>query len=470
VNPEIANHELINQDEHTVRERYTQDVVNGYDETGRTTRGSTSLTSLIPALWRERRFIAKTTLAGLLLAAVVSLLIPSEYESTIRIMPPEKQGFGGLASMLAAATEDKAGSVVGGLVSNAVGLKSSGALFMGVLRSNSVEDTLIDQFDLRKVYRVRYMKDARDRLSQNTDINEDRKSGIIAITVTDRSPQRAQQVATAYISTLNRLTAQLDTSAAHQERVFTEERLKSIKQDLDAASQDLSEFSSKNLTLDVKEQGKAMVEGAAALQGQLIAAQSQLSGLEQIYAPNNVRVRALQARIASLRRTLSELQGNQALPANEAESGDFGISIAQLPSLGVTYYDLYRRVKIEEAVFEILTKQNELAKIEEAKELPTIKILDEANVPETRTSPKRRPITLFGGIVALIMAIGYIMLTARLNTISPSHPVNLFGLELRHGLEEDWAALRSRIPKSILHFASSVRARIARNHTPAGSA
>jgi uncharacterized protein involved in exopolysaccharide biosynthesis len=242
--------------------------------------------------------------------------------------------------------------------------------------------------------------------------------------------------------------------------MFIEERLKTVKQELDAASKDLSEFSSKNLTLDVKEQGKAMMEGTAALAGELIAAESELSGLEQIYTANNVRVRSLQARVGELKRKLSELRGSDtdSNPAGKGITDDFGVSIAKLPALGVTYYDLYRRVKIQETVFEILTKQYELSKVQEAKEIPTIKVLDEAKLPETKSSPKRRIITVLGAFLAALLATAYVMVSARLRTMSASHPLSLFGLEVREGLGSDWEWVRNHMPPQVLRMVSRLRA------------
>ena len=418
------------------------------------------LSDLLLTVWRERRFVAKAFGLGLVVAAIVSLLIPPQYESTTRIMPPEKQGLGGLAAMLATAGGGEgASSLVGGVVSDAMGIKSSGAIYIGVLNSATVQDALIDHFNLRTVYGVRYQKDARERLAGATDISEDRKSGIISIMVTDRSRERSMQIARAYVDNLNGLMARLDTSAAHRERLFIEERLKTVKQELDSASKDLSEFSSKNLTLDVKEQGKAMMEGTAALAGELIAAESELSGLEQIYTPNNVRVRSLQARVGQLKRKLSELRGSDSNsnPAGEGTADDFGVSIAKLPALGVTYYDLYRRVKIQETVFEILTKQYELAKVQEAKEVPTIRVLDEATLPETKSSPKRRIMTVLGAFLAAMLATAYVMVSARMRTMSASHPLSLFGLEVREGLANDWAWLRSHTPPPVLRMVSQIR-------------
>jgi capsule polysaccharide export protein KpsE/RkpR len=411
-------------------------------------------------IWRERRFIFKAIAYGFLVALVVSLLIPPRYQATTRLMPPEKQGLGGLAALMAAAGGgggDKAGSMVGGLVSDAMGVKSPSALYVGVLKSSTVQDDLINRFDLRKVYRDRYMKDAREDLADYTDIDEDRKNGIITVTVSDRSPERAMRLARAYVEKLNSLMADLDTSAAHRERVFLDTRLKKVKDDLDQASKEMSDFSSQNLTLDVKEQGKAIVAGVATLEGQLIAAESQLSGLQQIYTPNNVRVKSIQARVDELRLKLAQLRGNGP-PSSETDgNNDVGISIAALPKLGLTYYDLYRRVKIQETVFEILTKQYELAKVNEAKELPTIRVLDEAALPESKSTPKRFLIILIGTLLVGILATAYVVGAARIRNIDPSDPFSLFGLEMREGFAEDLEHVRDRFAIHVKDIKARVR-------------
>src|SRR4029077_18122244 len=142
-----------------------------------------------------------------------------------------------------------------------------------------------------------------------TSISEDRKSGIITISVTDHSPQRAAALANAYVDQLNKLVSELSTSSAHREREFLEERLKVAKQYLDDASNQLAQFSSKNNTLDIQQEGKAMLDAAGSIAGEMIAAQSQLEGLRQIYTDNNSRVRSLNARVAELRKQLEKLGG-----------------------------------------------------------------------------------------------------------------------------------------------------------------
>src|SRR5208283_5859115 len=232
----------------------------------------------------------------------------------------------------------------------------------------TVQDRLIEQFDLRRVYGSSKMKmeDARNSLAKHTGISEDRKSGIIIITVTDHDPQLAAALAGAYVKELDRLVAEVSTSAARRERIFLEERLHAVKQDLDASATKFSEFASKNTAIDIPAQGKAMVEAAATLQGQLIAAESELRGLEAMYTDQNVRVRALRARVAELRAQLGKIGGDSGAAGALSSKSDPSLypSIRQLPLLGVTYADLYRQTKIEETVFELLTQQYELAKVQ----------------------------------------------------------------------------------------------------------
>src|SRR5207249_1950491 len=246
----------------------------------------------------------------------------------------------------------------------------------------SVQDKLIQEFDLKKLYGDRRMEDARKDLAEHTGISVDRKSQIISLTVTDHDPKRAAAMGEAYIAELNRLVTELSTSSARRERIFLEERLKAVTQDLEAAEKEFSLFSSRNTAIDIKEQGKAMVEAAATLQGQLIAAESELEGLRQIYTDNNVRVRSVRARIDEQKHQLEKIGGKgENGAADSGQQDSFALqkdslypSIRKLPLLGVTYADLYRRTRVQEAVFESLTKEYELAKVQEVKEIPTVKV------------------------------------------------------------------------------------------------
>jgi capsule polysaccharide export protein KpsE/RkpR len=381
----------------------------------------------IRLLWRERPFIYKVTGLGATLALAVALLIPKEFESTLCLMPPDSQSGASMAMM--AALSSKAGGGLGSVAGDLLGLKSSGELFIGILQSRTVQYRLIDRFDLRKVYGKRLWQDARKKLAANTAISEDRKSGIITVTVTDRDPRRAAAMGQAYLDELNRLVAELSTSGAHCERVFLEERLKTVQQELEVAEKDFSEFASKNMAIDIKEQGRAMVEAAAVLQGQLIAAESEMEGLRQIYSDNNVRVRSVQARITELKQQIDKVGGKgEGTAAGTASQDSLYPSIKKLPVLGVTYADLFRRTKVQEAIYEALTQQYELAKVQEVRETPSVKVLDPANIPEKKSFPPRTLIVALAMIFSILFAVGWILGRAHWQMMDPGHPAKMVAL------------------------------------------
>jgi capsule polysaccharide export protein KpsE/RkpR len=291
------------------------------------------------------------------------------------------------------------------------------------------------------------MQDARKDLTRNTAISQDRKSGIITVEVTDRDPNRAAEIAHAYIQELDTMVAQLSTSAARRERIFIEQRLQVVKQNLTSAAQTFSEFASKNSTIDIKAQAQATVEAAATLQGQMIAAQSELEGLEQIYTPNNVRVKSLQARIAELRRQIEKMNGDSSPPSLEGTKPDeLSPPIRKLPLLGVRWMDLYRETKVQETVYELLTQQYEMAKIQEAKEIPTVKVLDVAGVPEKKASPPRLVIMIVGTLFCFAAACAWILGMAHWNQIDSDDPNKQLAMNIGEKVRAKASHLRKRIP------------------------
>jgi len=400
--------------------------------------GPRDLVARLQLLWDYRRLLFRIGGFGLVVFTLIAFLIPPKYDSVTQLMPPDTDSSG--AAMLAAIAS-KGGDALSGYASNLLGIKSSGALFVGILRSRTVEDSLINKFDLRKVYWVRRWEDARKQLEERTSIVEDRKSGIITIWVRDRSKQRAQAMAQAYVDQLNTAVSALSTSSARREREFLETRLRAVKQDLDQAAQDFSQFASKNTAIDIAEQGKAMVGAAARVQGELIAAEAQRQGLEQIYTANNTRVRAAQATIDELRRQLNKLGEAGTGPGTPSGEGSLYPSIRQLPILGVTYSDLYRRIKIQEAVYETLTKQYELAKVQEAKEIPTVKVLDPPNYPERSATPPRALIAGFGVLFSLGLGCAWVLGAAFWDNVDPQDSRKILTQEVLGGLRRDGNAI-----------------------------
>lgn len=377
--------------------------------------------AIAQTLWAKRNFLKKSMLVGLVSGLIISFLIPAQYKSTVHLMPPEQGSGAGMAAMLAAVTS-KIGLSSSGLAGDLLGMKNSGTLFVGILGSRTIQDRLIDQFDLRKVYWRSTYEATRKKLESRSDIFDDRKTGIIEISVSDTDRHRAQQLAQAYVDELNRLVAQVSTTAAHKERVFLEGRLAVVLKDLKQAEVDLSQYSSKNATLSLPEQGKAMLQAAATLEGQIIAAQSELKGLQQIYADDNVRVRAVKAKIAELQKQSRKLAGTP----DSDDSDSLYPSIRRLPVVGVKYADLYRNAKVQEVVFETLTQQYELAKVQEAKETPSVKVLDSASWPEKKSFPPRILMTIAFVFFSVIGASAWVIMAELWHEVDDNEPHKAF--------------------------------------------
>jgi capsule polysaccharide export protein KpsE/RkpR len=385
-------------------------------------------------LWEHRRAIVRTLLGGAGLGLLLAFLLPAKYQATAQLMPPDSQSASSMA--LLAGLSARSASPLGAVAGDLLGLQSSGDLFIGLLRSRTLEDRMVERFDLQRVYGKRLEQDARQKLEENSSITQDRKSGILAITVTDHEPQRAAAMAQAYIEELDRLVADVSTSAARRERIFLEQRLQAVKTDLDQASHDFSQFSAKNGAIDIKEQGRAMLDAAATLMGQLIAAESELKGLEAIYVPGNVRIRTVEARIQELRTELAKMGGeNGFVIAGEDATGQSTYpSIRELPLLGATYADLYRRTRIQETVYETLTQQYELAKVQEAKETPSVKILDFAKVPERKSYPPRFEIVVMCTTLSAIASGLWFLGQAHWATVDEHHPGKVLAFEVYQNL------------------------------------
>jgi uncharacterized protein involved in exopolysaccharide biosynthesis len=393
-------------------------------ETTASERAKGAAVEQVRFVWARRKFLTSLALLAAVVSSVVALLLPPRFESTVRLIPSEPPSIG--LPRLTGALSGLAGIAGVGAGMDALGLKSQGAKFVGMLHSRSVADRLIDRFDLMKVYHAKLREDARRALDERTIIIEDRKTGIISVSVQDRDRHRAAQIAQAYADELDRLNSELNMTAAHRERQFLEDRLAEVKKQLSDSAQRLADFSSKNTMLSVDIQAKAMVEAAANLQGQIAAREASLAGMEQIYNPNSQRIQTIKAQITELKRQLKDVTGRQTASAS---TDDLFPPIRQLPKLGVEYTDLYRENRVNNAVFEVITQQLEMAKIEEAKELPTVKVMDPADVPERRVFPKRTMIVMLSTAAAFLFGLIWIYAKRKWDLTDDDDPVKQLMLE-----------------------------------------
>jgi uncharacterized protein involved in exopolysaccharide biosynthesis len=398
-------------------------------------------------LWQKRRILARTAGISMVLALAIAFLWPKQYESSARIMPPaNSMGGNAILAALAGRAGGSLGSL-GALAGSFLGGGGNTSLFIDLLRSRSIGGRLIDRFDLQHVYRKRYRIDTAKSLASRTRIVDDKRSGVITLTVTDTDPVRARDIAQGYLDELNQLVNRTNTSSAHQERLFIETRLRGVQGDLERAQERLSEFSSTHATIDIKEQTRAMVDAASRLQAQLIIERSGLDSLRQIYGEGNVRVRSAQARIGELESEIAKMSGSsKALPADDGSGDADGSSnghgndlyppLRQLPRLAVPYANLYREVQVQEGVYELLTQQFELARIQEAKDVPVVSVIDAPGIPEKKSFPPRLLLALLLTFASVAVASVLLLVQRRWEQVPASDPRKVLAHEIGRNLQQ----------------------------------
>jgi len=389
------------------------------------------LRSSLELLASQRGFLLRCVLAGAILSALIAFSLPASYQATVVLMPPDSSSsFSPLSLMMGMGmgqgADIKGGAESGaalGAVGELLGAKSPGQLYLRVLSTHVVEDRLINRFNLMSVYKAKLRVNSRKRLESLTSAAEDKKSGVITIGVEDHDPKRAAALANAYAEELNSLLVEISSGAAGRERAYLEQHLDQAKRDMDESAVALSQFSSKNATINLDEQGKAMVDAGAQLQGQMIAAEADLRGMQQLYTDNNPRVQQLKARITELQQQIQKLGGTEkSLQQQGTPSDEMYPPIRKLPLIGVFYMDLYRRAKINEAVYTALIEHYELEKLEEGRNVAKVQVLDPADVPEKKSSPHRMIIILGGIFLFLAAGLGWVFAQHWWNKMNSDDP------------------------------------------------
>jgi tyrosine-protein kinase Etk/Wzc len=340
---------------------------------------------------RHKRMIIITTVAACLLSVGVSLMLPKMYRSTVMILPPQ-QDQGLLGAMMG-----QMGGGISGLAGDLLGKGTPGDMYVSILHSDAISDAIIDGFKLMGVYGEVYRLDTYGALNKHVIIAAGKKDGIISISVEDKEPKRAADIANAYVEELAKLTVKLSTTGAGQNSTFYAQRLDSAKADLAKAEEALRRFQSRNKTLDVMEQAKATIGGIAQLRAQLASQEVQLETFRRQFTDASQEVKTTKSIIANLKTQIAGLEGN---------SGGGAIpSVGSVPALGQEYVRLMREYKIQEATVELLTKQYEVAKLSQAKDVSSIQVIQKARVPDKKVKPKRAAIVIIVTFSAALLAI-----------------------------------------------------------------
>lgn len=406
-------------------------------------------------LWDHRRTLARVTAIALVLSLLIAFTIPKRYASTGRIMPPDNSG--STMAMFAALAGRSGGEFAGlsNLAGSLLGSRNSSALFVDLLRSGTISGALIDRFHLQQAWHKRYRVDTAKYLARHSTIVDDKRSGVITVEVEDTDPRRARDLAQGYLDELNVLLNRTSISAAHQERVFIERRLKGVEADLEQAQEALSDYSSTHTTIDLPNQTRAMVDAAARLEAEQIAAQSEVDSLRLIYGDTNVRLRAAEARAEELERQLVKMRGTSApLPKDSdknpdeasanADSGELYPPLRQLPRLAVPYANLYRRVRVEETIYELLTQQYEVARIQEARDVPVVSVIDMPGIPEKKSFPPRLLVASILTMFAAGVSAAGVLFMHRWRRVGGNDPRKILARQIGESMGDVLQRLRNR--------------------------
>jgi tyrosine-protein kinase Etk/Wzc len=352
-----------------------------------------SLVSYMRVVSSRSKCIIFTTLLAALITAVITLFLPNIYTAKSMILPPQEDR--NMANALMA----QFGGLIG-MAGGAAGSPTAGELYVTMLNSETVKDPIIDRFKLMDAFGVKYRDDAYRALGNATSVSLGRKDGVISVAVSSNYPKRAAEIANAYVEELGKLTTALNVTGASKNRAYLEPRLAEAKAALVKAEEALRTFQSKHKSFEVPQQAEATIRGVAEMKAALVMKEVELSTALRTMTESNQEVKNLRTAIANLR--------SQIVNYESGEGGGAMPALGAVPQLGQESVRLMREFKIQEAMVELLTKQYEMTKLNEAKNFSTFQVLQIAKTPEKKSKPQRLKIVLLATITTFLFMLFYV--------------------------------------------------------------
>ncbi|HUZ04297.1 MAG TPA: Wzz/FepE/Etk N-terminal domain-containing protein [Acidobacteriaceae bacterium] len=363
------------------------------------------LLELSVLLARRKRFILLSGLILALLTAGITLITKPTFTAKVDILPPKKSS-SPLAQL--GALSALAG---GGGAASALGLKNPDDEYIGLLQSDTIADALIQHFQLESLYKKKFLSDTRKALAANTKIKSE-KSGMISITFEDQDPKRAASIANAYVDELHDLMGHLAITEAGQRRLFFEQQLEHEKNKLADAEVALVATEQKTGIIQPAGQAQATIMSMTQLRAQIAASQIQLQALETSATPENPEVILLQTQIAGLESHLADLEKGAPSGAPGMQDDIIGLPSSKVPVASLEYVRKMRDVRYHETLFELLARQYEIAKVDEAKAGEIIQVVDPALVPDRKSWPPRTLLTILAGFLGILFASFWVIVQA----------------------------------------------------------
>jgi tyrosine-protein kinase Etk/Wzc len=338
---------------------------------GQSPKSEVSLLDITVLVVQHKRFVLRFMAVSALLAVLIVYLLPVRYEGKVVLLPPHGQSSSVAASFLGqmGGASNALGSL--GALAGGLGMRPQSDMYVSLLKSRTVEDAIIRRFGLMTEYKLKRMSDTRKELERRTSILAGSKDGLITITLQDRDPQRAAELANGYVEEFRNLSASLAITEAARRRLFFEQQLQPAKENLAVAEEAMKKTQESTGVLQIDSQAKALIESVALLRAQVVAKEVQIQSMRSFAAEDNPDLILAKQGLAALQKQLEQLAGSQ----NDTGS-DIVLSKGKATHAGFEYLRRYRDLKYYEAVYEILVKGLEIAKLDEAKEGEIVQVVD----------------------------------------------------------------------------------------------
>ncbi len=367
-----------------------------------------SFVDVLVDLAERKRLILQITAACGGVSLIVAVLLPPKYTASSTILPPQQNS--SMASMLSSQLANLGGMAA--LAGSAAGLKNQNDMYVAMLKSRTVEDAMVQQFGLMQEYRAKRPSDARKALETVSKIDGSGKDGLIHISVLDRDPKRAAEMANGYIEQYRKLSEHLAITEASQRRLFFERQLEQAKDNLANAEEAMKRAQQQTGFIQLDSQARALIEAAATLRAQINAKEVQIHALETFATDQNAALVQAQKQLDALRQQLAKLGGSE-----DSSSENFIVPKGKVPEAGLEYMRKLRDVKYYETVFTIIARQFETAKLDEAKQGAVIQVVDAAVTPDRKSSPPRTLIVLGGTVLGLLVGSAIALLLTGLQRL-----------------------------------------------------
>ena len=363
-----------------------------------------SMLDILVLLLERKRFVLRFVAGAAVLSVVVAFLLPVRYEGKVVLLPPQQNSSIGSSLMSQLGGMGALGSLAS-LAGGGLNLKNPADMYVSFLTSRTVEDAMIQRFGLMKEYHEKRISDARKEFERRTTVVAGTKDGLIRITIEDRDPKRVAELANGWVDEFRKLSATLAITEAARRRLFFDQQVQQAKEKLTEAEEAMAKTQQATGVLQIDSQARALIESAAILRAQVVAKQVQIESMRSFATDDNPSLVLAKQELAALQTRLDQIAGS-----NGNIGSDINLSKGRVTQSGMEYLRRYRDLKYQETVYELLAKEFEIAKLDEAREGAIVQVVDAAVPPDKKSSPHRTLIVIGSTVLAFFVAVFWVWL------------------------------------------------------------